>query len=131
MVSDPVADMIVRIKNGVRTRRAFVEIPVSKLRVHLAEILEREQFIEKFMAVDDGRFGVLRVFLRYGPGKQPVIQQIRRISRPGRRVYLGHAEIPRVRRGYGIGIFSTSRGLVTDDDARRQKIGGEYLCEVW
>lgn len=131
MVSDPIADMLVRIKNGLRTHREHVEIPVSKFKIRLAEILEKEQFIEKFMALDDGRHGVLRVFLRYGPAKEPVIQEMRRISRPGRRVYLGHLDMPRIKRGYGIGIYSTSRGLVTDGEARKMKVGGEYLCEVW
>ncbi|MBI2890903.1 MAG: 30S ribosomal protein S8 [Nitrospirae bacterium] len=128
---DTVSDLIVRIKNAVRTRREHVDVPLSNLRRHIAEVLQREEFLEKFIPVDDGRHGALRLFLRYGPGKEPVIKQIRRISRPGRRVYKGCTEMPRVRRGFGIGVYSTPKGVLSDAEARRQKVGGEYLCEVW
>jgi small subunit ribosomal protein S8 len=130
MNTDPVADMLARIRNALLARHEAVEIPFSGLKVRIAEILKQEGFISDFSVQNDFP-AALRVQLKYGEGRRPAIVGMRRTSRPGRRVYVRHKQIPHVLNGMGISIISTSQGVVTDRDARKQAVGGEILCEVW
>ena len=131
MVTDPVADMLTRIRNGSLAEHEKVDIPSSKLRVRLAEILKEEGFIKNFRLIEDKRQGVLRVYLKYGPGQERVISGLRRVSKPGRRRYVGADRIPSVLGGMGVAILSTPRGVLTDRESRKAKVGGEVLCYVW
>jgi small subunit ribosomal protein S8 len=130
-MTDPVADMITRIRNGVRAKLQRVDVPCSKLKVEIARILKDEGYISNYKQVEDGPQGILRVYLRYGPGMERVITDVQRVSRPGCRIYCGKDEIPRVYGGLGINILSTSRGLMTGKTAARTGVGGEILCNVW
>jgi small subunit ribosomal protein S8 len=130
MNTDPVADMLARIRNALLAHHEAVEIPFSGLKVRIAEILRQEGFISGF-SVQNEFPAALRVQLKYGEGRKPAIVGMRRTSRPGRRVYVRHKHIPHVLNGMGISIISTSHGVVTDRDARKQAVGGEILCEVW
>ena len=130
MNTDPVADMLARIRNALLARHEAVEIPFSRLKVRIAEILKQEGFISDF-AIKDEFPSSVRVQLKYTEGRKPAIVGMRRTSRPGRRVYVRHKHIPHVLNGMGISIISTSHGVVTDRDARKQAVGGEILCEVW
>jgi len=130
MNTDPVADMLARIRNALLARHEAVEIPFSRLKVRIAEILQQEGFIGGY-SVQNEFPAQLRVQLKYGEGRKPAIVGLRRTSRPGRRVYVRHQNIPHVLNGMGISIISTSHGVVTDRDARKQAVGGEILCEVW
>lgn len=131
MNSDPVADMLTRIRNGCRARLDRVDIPRSKLKEGIAHILKTEGYISDFRVISDEQQGVLEVKLRYNDGREPVIEGIQRVSRPGRRIYHASDEIPRVRNGLGVLIMTTSKGLMTDREARRVHVGGEALCAVW
>ena len=131
MVTDPVADMLTRIRNGSLAEHEKVDIPSSKLRVRLAEILKEEGFIKNFRLIEDKRQGVLRVYLKYGPGQERVISGLRRVSKPGRRLYVGADRIPSVLGGMGVAILSTPQGVLTDRESRKAKVGGEVLCYVW
>jgi small subunit ribosomal protein S8 len=131
MVTDPVADMLARIRNGSLAEHEKVDIPSSKLRVRLAEILKEEGFIKNFRLIEDKRQGVLRVYLKYGPGQERVISGLRRVSKPGRRRYVGADRIPSVLGGMGVAILSTPQGVLTDRESRKAKVGGEVLCYVW
>jgi small subunit ribosomal protein S8 len=130
MNTDPVADMLARIRNALMARHEAVEIPFSRLKNRIAEILKTEGFIDDFTVQTEWPAS-LRVTLKYGEGRRPAIVGMRRTSRPGRRVYVRHKHIPHVLNGMGISIISTSHGVVTDRDARKNAIGGEILCEVW
>ena len=130
-MTDPVADMITRIRNGVRAKLTRVDVPGSKLKAEIARILKDEGYIANFKVIDDGRQGSIRVWLKYGPGMERVITDLQRVSRPGCRIYCGKDEIPRVYGGLGINVISTSRGLMTGRDAARQGVGGEILFNVW
>jgi small subunit ribosomal protein S8 len=130
MNTDPVADMLARIRNALMARHESVEIPFSKLKERIAVILKREGYVADF-TVNTEWPASLRVQLKYGEGRAPAIVGMRRTSRPGRRVYVRHQHIPHVLNGMGISIISTSHGVVTDRDARKQSVGGEILCEVW
>jgi small subunit ribosomal protein S8 len=130
-MTDPVADMISRIRNGVRAKLPRVDIPASKLKAEIARILKDEGYIANFKVVEDQRQGVLRVYLKYGPGMERVITDLQRVSRPGCRIYCGKGEIPRVYGGLGINILSTSRGVMTGRAAAREGVGGEILVNVW
>ncbi|HEX7477751.1 MAG TPA: 30S ribosomal protein S8 [Polyangiales bacterium] len=130
MNTDPVADMLARIRNALLARHESVEMPHSKLKVHIAEILKQEGYISDFSVQQEER-AQLRVQLKYGRDRIPAIAGLRRASRPGRRLYVRHTAIPSVLNGMGISIISTSHGVLTDRDARKQNIGGELLCEVW
>jgi small subunit ribosomal protein S8 len=130
-MTDPIADMLTRIRNGVRGRLPKIDVPGSKLKAEIARILKDEGFIANFRLVDDGRQGTLRIFLKYGPGWEKVITDLQRVSRPGCRIYCGKGEIPRVYGGLGINILSTSRGVMTGRQAARTGVGGEILCNVW
>jgi len=130
-MTDPVADMITRIRNGVRAKLPRVDVPSSKLKKEIARILKDEGYVANFRINDDGKQGVLRVYLKYGPGMERVITDLQRVSRPGCRIYCGKDQIPRVYGGLGINILSTSRGLMTGKAAAREGVGGEILCNVW
>jgi small subunit ribosomal protein S8 len=130
-MTDPVADMITRIRNGVRAKVPKVDMPFSKLKVEIARILKDEGYVANFKVIENGTQGVLRVYLKYGPGMERVITDLQRVSRPGCRIYCGKDQIPRVYGGLGINILSTSRGLMTGRSAAREGVGGEILCNVW
>jgi small subunit ribosomal protein S8 len=130
-MTDPIADMLTRIRNGVRARLAKVDIPSSRLKGEIAKILKNEGYIANFKVVEDPRQGSIRVFLKYGPGRERVITDLQRVSRPGCRIYCGKGEIPRVYSGLGINILSTSHGVMTGREAARTGVGGEILCNVW
>jgi small subunit ribosomal protein S8 len=131
MRSDPIADLLTRVRNASRAEHEKVDIPASRLKVRIAEILKDEGFIKNFRVLDDKKQGVLRVYLKYGPGNDRVITGLVRVSSPGRRVYVGHDTIPSILGGMGVAVLSTPRGVVTDREARRQRVGGEVLAYVW
>ena len=132
MVTDPVADMLTRIRNGSRAEHEKVDIPSSKLRVRLAEILKEEGFIKNFRLIEDKRQGVLRVYLKYGPGQERVISGLARVSRSrGGDGTWAADRIPSVLGGMGVAILSTPQGVLTDRESRKAKVGGEVLCYVW
>lgn len=131
MMTDPIADMLTRIRNAVRIERPQVEIPASKVKRGLADVLKREGFIWDWTEVDAEPVKTLRIDLKYGPNGEQVIRHIRRVSKPGRRVYSGARDLKPVLRGLGIQVVSTSRGVVSDREARQKKLGGEVLCEIW
>ena len=130
-ITDPIADMLTRIRNAGSARHETVDIPNSKMKKAIAEILLEEGYIKSFQLIDDGTQGVIRVTLKYLPGKEKAIQGLRRDSKPGLRVYAGADELPQVLRGLGIAIISTSKGIMTDKKARAQHVGGEVLAFVW
>jgi small subunit ribosomal protein S8 len=129
MVNDPIADMITRLRNAAIARLDRTELPYSKLKVRLAEILKEEGYVADFRVEEEQK--QITVFLKYGRNRVCAFAGLRRTSRPGRRVYVGHTEIPKVRNGLGMSILSTSHGVMTDKSAREAKVGGELLCEVW
>jgi small subunit ribosomal protein S8 len=131
MPTDPIADMLTRIRNASKAEQEKVDIPASKLKVRIAEILKDEGFIKNFRRIEDNKQGTLRVYLKYGSGSEKMISGLVRVSTPGRRVYVTADEVPSVLGGMGVAIVSTSRGLLTDRESRRQKVGGEVLCYVW
>ncbi len=131
ITTDPIADMLTRIRNAVAVSHERVSMPSSKMKVKIAEILESEGFIDRFEVKQDGHHSELELVLRYGERRRPAIEGIKRISKPGHRVYRGAAELPRVQGGIGVAVVSTSRGLLPDREARRRRLGGEVVCEVW
>lgn len=131
MMTDPISDFLSRIRNGALARHDRVEMPHSFLKKNIADVLKAEGFVDDVRESDGEGKKTLTVVLRYGRGKDSAIDGVRRVSAPGRRVYVRHDRIPRVRSGMGISILSTSRGVMTDRQAREQKVGGELLCEVW
>ncbi len=130
MMTDPIADMLTRIRNAGSTGHRWVDMPISKLKVELARVLKENHFVFDFKVLDDGMHGVLRVYLKYYEG-QPIVRHLERVSRPGRRRYVQVGNIPRVRNGLGMAILSTSRGLLSDRVARREGVGGEVMALVW
>lgn len=128
--TDPIADFLTRIRNAVKARKKFVEIPSSNMKVNLAEILKANKFIKDYNVIEDNKQNVLRVHLQYSAGV-PSISGIKRISTPGLHKYAGKDELPKVYNGLGIAIISTSKGLLTDRQARKESIGGEVICHVW
>lgn len=131
MVTDPISDMLTRIRNAILAGQDKVNLPASKMLTRIAEILRETGYINDFRLVKDSKQGMLKLHLKtFGP-RQSAIAGLRRVSKPGRRVYVGTTEIPRVLRGMGIAIISTNRGILTDADARKQKCGGELLCYIW
>jgi small subunit ribosomal protein S8 len=131
MITDPIADMLTRIRNGNMVRHASVDVPASNTKKRLAEILQTEGFIKSYDVIDDGKQGIIRVQLKYGENKERVITGLKRISKPGLRVYAKRNEIPKVLGGLGIAVVSTSNGIITDKEARKLGVGGEVLCYVW
>ena len=130
MMTDPIADMLTRIRNAGQAGHRWVDMPPSKLKMEVAKLLREHHFVFDFKRLDDGRFGILRIYLKYHEGL-PVIRHLERVSRPGRRRYVGADEIPRVRNGMGMAILSTSQGLLSDRSAREQGVGGELMAMVW
>ena len=130
-MSDPIADMLTRIRNGNTAKHDTVDVPVSKIKKAIADILVEEGYVKSYQVIEDGKQGVIRVTLKYAQGKQKVIRGIRRVSKPGLRIYAGYEDMPQVMNGLGIAIVSTSKGIMTDKKARATKIGGEVLAFVW
>ncbi len=130
-ISDPIADMLTRIRNAAKAKFNSVDIPGSTLKIEVAKILKSEGYIRNYKFLKDGKQGILRVYLKYGAGQSNVIYGLKRISKPSRRIYLRCKEIKPVYNGMGIAILSTSRGVMTDKKARQEKVGGEVLCQVW
>ena len=131
MMTDPIADMLTRIRNAVRVERPHVDIPLSKVKRGLAEVLKREGYIWDWEEMADKPRSHLRVHLKYGPNGERIIRRIRRVSKPGRRIYKGSDGLKPILGGLGISILSTSRGVISDREARQRRLGGEVLCEVW
>jgi small subunit ribosomal protein S8 len=131
MKSDPIADLLTRVRNASRAEHEKVDIPASKLKVRIAEILREEGFIKNFRLIEDSRQGVLRVYMKYGAGNEKMISGLVRVSKPGRRVYVTKDAIPAILGGMGVAILSTSRGVMTDREVRKHKLGGEVLAYVW
>ncbi|WP_310600373.1 30S ribosomal protein S8 [Desulfobulbus sp.] len=130
-MSDPLADMLTRIRNATKSRFRTVEMPLSKLKVSVASVLKSEGFIEEYHIIDDGPQGTLKIDLKYGSNNERVISGVRRVSKPGHRQYKPSDRIPKVMSGLGIAILTTSQGVITDKQARQLNVGGEVLCEVW
>ncbi len=131
MLTDPVADMLTRIRNASRAEHEKVDIPASKLKVRIAGILKGEGFIRNFRLIEDRKQGILRVYLKYGAGNENMISGVVRVSTPGRRVYVTAEKVPTVLAGMGLAILSTSKGVLTDRESRKLGIGGEVLAMVW
>ena len=131
MMTDPIADMLTRIRNALLIERQTVEMPASKLKIGVAEVLQREGYIWDFEVVESTPQNTLRLNLKYGPTGERVIQHIQRVSKPGRRVYLGYREMQDVLEGLGINVLSTSHGVLSNREARQKQVGGEVLCEIW
>ncbi len=131
MMTDPIADMLTRIRNGTRVEKFYVDVPASKVKRGVAEVLKREGYIWKWEEVEATPVGLLRLYLKYGPNGEQVIRHIKRVSKPGRRVYSHAKELRPVLEGLGIRVVSTSRGVISDREARQRNIGGEVLCEIW
>ena len=131
MLTDPIADMLTRLRNANAAGHEKVDIPASRLKGEIARILKNEGFIKGYKLIDEGAQGVLRIYLKYGAGNERVFRGISRASKPGLRVYARARKIPRVLSGMGIAILSTSRGVMTDREARTQGVGGEVLCRIW
>ncbi len=129
--TDPIADMLTRIRNASSAKHDSVEVPASNMKKQIAQILADEGYIKSFNVIDDGKQGMIKVFLKYGVNKSQVIQGMKRVSKPGLRIYVGSKEVPKVMKGLGIAIVSTSRGIMTDKAARRENVGGEVLAFVW
>lgn len=130
-MTDPLADMLTRIRNASTARQEKVDVPASRLKLEVARILKEEGYIKNYKFTKDEKQGVIRIFLKYEENRRPVIEGMKRVSRPGRRIYTGADEIPKVLGGLGITILSTSKGVMTDQEARRLNVGGEVLCCVW
>ena len=130
-VSDPVADFLTCIRNAIGAKHRKVDVPASRMKTELAKVLLRERFINNFKTIEDTRQGVLRLYLKYTNDETSVITDLKRVSKPGRRIYVGKDRIPRVMGGLGVSVLSTSRGLMTDREARDAGLGGELVCQVW
>lgn len=130
-ITDPIADMLTRIRNAGTAKHDTVDIPASKMKKAIADILVEEGYVKSYQLIDDGTQGIIRVTLKYLPGKEKAIMGLKRVSKPGLRIYAGATELPRVLNGLGIAIISTSKGVMTDKKARKANVGGEVLAFVW
>ena len=130
-MTDPVSDFLTRIRNATSVRHDRADAPASKMKLEIAKILKQEGYIRTFKMIEEGPQGTLRIYLKYADDGEPVIHGLRRVSRPGLRVYRGVEDLPRVRNGLGVAVISTNRGVVTDEQARGLQVGGEVLCEIW
>lgn len=130
-ITDPISDLLTRIRNANSARHETVEVPASNMKKSIVEILFEEGYIKKYEVIEDGRQGIIKIWLKYGEGKKQVIEGLKRVSKPGLRVYVSRDELPRVLKGLGIAIISTSKGVMTDKRARRENVGGEVLAFVW
>ncbi len=131
MMTDPIADMLTRIRNAYRIDREKVDVPASRLKEGLAEALKREGFIADWKRSQEGAKASLRIYLKYGPRGEKVLNSLVRVSKPGRRIYAGAGSVPVVRKGMGVAILTTPKGVLSDRECRREKVGGEVLCTVW
>jgi small subunit ribosomal protein S8 len=131
MTSDPIADMLTRVRNALAARHPKVDVPASKLKTEIARILKEEGYITNYKVAEEGAKKTIKIYLKYGNDSRPVISEIERVSRPGCRVYVGQQNIPRVLGGLGINILTTPRGVMTGRTAHREKVGGEILCRIW
>jgi small subunit ribosomal protein S8 len=131
MMTDPIADMLTRIRNANMARLEKVDVPASKLKIELTKILKDRGFIKSFKVMRDRKQGVIRISMKYTEGHEQVITGLKRISKPGRRVYVDKANVQQVMGGYGIAVLSTSRGILTDESCRKEGVGGEVLCNIW
>ena len=131
MITDPIADLLTRVRNGSNARQRKVDVPHSQLKVSIVEILKKSGFIRDYRLYRQASKGVLRIYLKYVGKNRPVIYGIKRVSKPSRRVYARHTQLPKVMGGLGVSILSTSRGILTDQVARENKLGGEVLCSIW
>ena len=130
-ITDPIADMLTRIRNANSAKHETVDVPVSNMKKAIADILLEEGYIKSYEIIDDGKQGMIHITLKYGANKEKVISGLQRVSKPGLRVYAGCEELPKVLKGLGIAIVSTSKGIMTDKEARRQNVGGEVLAFIW
>ena len=130
-VSDPIADLLTSIRNACKAKHKKVDVPDSTVKTELVRVLLREKFINNYKSIDDKKQGILRIYLKYDAKERSIIQGIERVSKPGRRVYLRRHEVPKVQGGLGTALVSTSSGIMTDQEAREEGLGGEYLCRVW
>ena len=130
-VTDPLADMITRIRNANMAKHTKVDMPASKMKISLAKILKEEGYVKNYKLIKDRNFGLLRIYLKYDASHESIITGLKRLSKPGRRVYVNTREIPPVLNGMGIAVLSTSKGIMTDREAKKQNVGGELLCSVW
>jgi len=131
MMTDPVGDMLTRIRNALMARHKVVEVPGSKLKLEIVKILKEEGYIEDYRVIEERPQMKIEIQLKYDDMKRPVIAGIKRVSKPGRRIYRGYRELPKVLEGLGIAIISTSQGIMTDHEARKRRLGGEVICEIW
>jgi len=130
-MTDPIADFLTRIRNAIRAKHRRVDAPSSRLKREIARVLLEEGYIHKFVEIEDGKQGILRIYLKYDENEVPAITDLKRISKPGRRIYVGVDRVPRVMNNLGIAILSTSKGVMTHKQALRERVGGEVLCYVW
>ena len=130
-MTDPIADFLTRIRNAIRVERPFVDMPLSKMKMRLAEVLHREGYVWGSEVMEGEPVSTLRIKLKYGPNGEHLIEHIERLSKPGRRVYVGVRELKEVRQGTGISVLSTPKGLLSNREARQQSVGGELLCQLW
>ncbi|MFZ8831511.1 MAG: 30S ribosomal protein S8 [Thermodesulfobacteriaceae bacterium] len=131
MMTDPIADMLTRIRNALMARHKTVVVPGSKLKLEIVRILKEEGYIEDYRVIEEKPQIKIEIVLKYDEKKRPVIAGIKRVSKPGRRIYRGYKELPKVLNGLGIAIISTSQGIMTDHEARKRRVGGEVICEIW
>ena len=130
-ITDPIADMLTRIRNANSSKHESVNVPASKLKIEIAKILDQEGYINGYEVIEDNIQGMIKINLKYGPGKQKVITGLKRVSKPGLRVYASNENLPKVLKGLGIAIISTSKGIMTDKKARQNNVGGEVLAYIW
>jgi small subunit ribosomal protein S8 len=130
-MTDPIADMLTRIRNALRASHEVVDIPNSRVKTSIAKVLKSEGYIKNYKIISDGRHRLIRIFLKYDEKGGAIIGGVRRVSKPSRRIYAGYDKIPKVLNGYGVSIVSTSKGLMTDRQAREMRVGGEILCSLW
>lgn len=130
-MTDPIADMLTRIRNALKASHEQVDMPSSKIKISIAKVLKAEGYVRNFKIISDGRHRLIRIFLKYDENGVPIIGGVKRVSKPSCRVYAGYDEIPKVLNGYGVNIISTSKGLLTDREARKMRVGGEILCSLW
>lgn len=130
-MSDPIADYLTRVRNGLQAKKKYVDVPASNIKRKISRILLDQGFVKRYIIIDDGTQGIIRIWLKYDEQGKPVIHNIKRISKPGRREYVSVDELPRVKNNLGISIMTTPIGIITAREAKRQNVGGEVLCEVW
>jgi len=131
MNTDPISDLLTRVRNANKARQRKVDVPASQLKVNIVDLWKKSGFVRNYKLFRQDEKGVLRIYLKYAGKNQPVIQGLRRVSKPSRRVYAPHTKVPKVLGGIGVGIISTSKGIMTDTAAREGKVGGEILCSIW